>query len=81
MDRPQRPQNTQDQPGTSYQTNERAHYESLPMEEGEIGSDTDQDPSVLVAPAINWDQYVGVKSVKYIKMGHAPKVDAEKPKN
>ena len=47
------------------------------MEEGEIGSDTDQDPSVLEVPAINWAKYVDVKSVQYIKMGHAPRVDSE----
>ena len=51
------------------------------MEEGEIGSDTDQDPSVLEVPAINWAKYVGVKSVQYIKMGHAPRVDAEEQNN
>ena len=45
------------------------------MEEGEIGSETDQDQSILEVPAINWAEYVGVKSVQYIKMGHGPKVD------
>ena len=47
-----------------------------PMEEGEIGSGSEQDPSVPEVPAINWAKYVGVKSVQYIKMGHAPRVDA-----
>ena len=51
------------------------------MEEAEIGSDTNQDPSVLEDPAINWAKYIGVKSVQYIKMGHAPKVDAEEQNN
>ena len=51
------------------------------MEVGEIGSETDQDQSVLEVPAINWAKYVGVKSVQYIKMGHAPKMDAEEPNN
>ena len=51
------------------------------MEENEIGSETDQSPSVLEVPAINWVEYVGVKSVQYIKMGHAPKVNAEEPNN
>ena len=49
------------------------------MEKGKIGSETDQDPSVLEVPAINWDKYLGVKSVQNIKMGNAPKVDAEEP--
>ena len=73
LDRPQRPQ---EQPGTSSPVTMYA-----PMEEGEIGSDTDQDPSVLEVPAINWAKYVGVKSVQYIKMGHAPRVDAEEQNN
>ena len=51
------------------------------MEVGEIGSETDQDQSVLEVPAINWAKYVGVKSVQYIKMGHAPKMDTEEPNN
>ena len=46
------------------------------MEEGEIESETDQDPSILEVPAWNWARYVGVKSVQYVKMGHAPKVAA-----
>ena len=50
-----------------------------PLEEGEINSETDQDPSVLEVPAINWAKNMGVKSVQYIQMGHAPKVDAEEP--
>ena len=48
------------------------------MEEGEIDSETDQDPSVLEVPVINWARYVGVKSVQYVKMGHAPRIAAEK---
>ena len=51
------------------------------MEEGKIDSETDKDPSVLEVPAVNWAIYVGVKSVQYIKMGHAPIVDAEEPNN
>ena len=47
------------------------------MEEGEIDSETDQDPSVLEVPAINWARYVGVKSVQYVKMGQAPRIEAE----
>ena len=46
------------------------------MEEGEIESETDQDPSILEVPAWNWARYVGVKSVQYVKKWHAPKVAA-----
>ena len=49
----------------------------VPMEEGEIASETDQDPSVLEVPAINWARYVGVKSVQYVMMGHAPRISFE----
>ena len=49
------------------------------MVEGEIDSETGQDPSVLQVPAVNWANHVGVKSVQYIKMGHAPEVDADEP--
>ena len=52
-----------------------------PMEEGEIGSESEQNLSVLEVPAINWAKYVGVKSVQYRKMGHAPKVDAIEQNN
>ena len=51
------------------------------MEEGEIDSETDKDPSVLEVPAMNWARYVGVKSVQYVKKGHAPKIIAEENKN
>ena len=50
----------------------------IPMEEGEIDSETDQDPSVLEVPANNWARYVGTNSVQYVKMGHAPRIAAEK---
>ena len=72
IDRRQQPQ--QEQSGTSQQ-----NY--TPMEEGEIGSETDQDTSVLEVPVMNWAKYVGVKSVQYIKMGHATRVNAEEPNN
>ena len=49
----------------------------IPMEEGQIDSETDQDPSVLEVPAINWARYVGGKSVQYVKMGHAPRISAQ----
>ena len=50
------------------------------MEEEEVGSDTDQDPSVLEVPAIKWAKYVGVKSVQYKNMGNAPWVNAKRAK-
>ena len=56
-------------------------FAPMPMEEGEIESETDQDPSVLEVPAINWARYVGVKSVQYVKMGHASKVTAMEENN
>ena len=40
---------------------------------GEIDSEIIQDPSVLEVPAINWARYVAVKSVQYVKKGHAQK--------
>ena len=38
-------------------------------------------PSVLEVPTINWATYIGVKSVKYIKMGHASRIQAIEPNN
>ena len=70
VDRPQAPANTEDRPGPSQQ-------QPIPMEEGEIDSESDQDPSILEVPAVNWAKYAGVKSVQYIKMGHAPRTTAE----
>ena len=49
----------------------------IPMEEDEIDSETDQDPSVLEKPPSNWARYVGVESVQDVKMGHAPRIAAE----
>ena len=72
IDRSQQPE--QEQSGTLQQ-----NY--TPMEEGENVSETDQDPSVLEVPAMNSAKYVGVKNVQYIKMGHAPRVNAEEPNN
>ena len=51
------------------------------MEEGEIDSETDQDPSILEVPAINLACHVRVKSVQYVKMGHAPKIAAHEDNN
>ena len=83
MDRPtpvqqqQHNQSQYDKPGPSSATANTEHqFAQIPMEEGEIESETDQDPSILEVPAWNWARYVGVKSVQYKKMGHAPKVAA-----
>ena len=59
----------------------RLAVQSVPMEEGEIDSETDQDPSILEVPAWNWAKYVGVKCIQYVKMGHAPKVAAQEKNN
>ena len=81
MDRPTPVQPTQiDRPGPSsagIASTSRNHNMPVPIEEGEIDSGTNQNPSVLEVPAINWAPYVGVKSVQYVKMGHAPKIAAE----
>ena len=70
MDRPTPVQQHQsDRPGPS--------SAPIPIEEGEIDSETDQDPSLPEVPAINWARYGGVKSVQHVKMGHAPRIAAE----
>ena len=56
-------------------------YAPMPMEEGEIDCETDQDPSILEVPAINWARYVGVKSFQYVQMGHASKIAAQRDNN
>ena len=70
-----------DQPGTSYSNTDQGRITPVPMEEGEIDSETEKDPSVLEVPAMNWARYVGVKCVQYVKMGHAPKIITEENKN
>ena len=81
MDRPT-PVNHADRPGPSTTLpSQQELFAPMPMEEGEIESETDQDPSVLEDPAINWARYVGVKSVQCIKMGHASKVTAMEENN
>ena len=65
------------QPGTSTSNIGQGRNTPVPMEEGEIDSETDKGPSVLEGPAIKWARYVGDKSVQYVKMGHAPKITAE----
>ena len=82
IDRPTPAQLIQnDKPGTSYSNTRQGRITPVPIEEGEIDSETDKDPSVLEVPAMNWARYVGVKSVQYVKMGHAPKIIAEENKN
>ena len=72
MDRPT-PARRQDLPGPSSTSTGPEKFASMPMEEGEIDSDTDQDLSILEVPAMKWARYVWVKSVQYVKMGHALK--------
>ena len=67
----------QDIPGPSSAPTGLDKYAPMPMEEGEIDSETDQDTSILELPAINRAHYVEVKSVQYVKMGHAPKIVAQ----
>ena len=72
VDRPT-PAQYQGLPGSSTATSGQEVFARMPMEEGEIESETDEDPSILEVPPINWARYVGVKSVQYVKMGHAQK--------
>ena len=51
------------------------------MEEGEISSDSEMAPSVLEVHTIHWANYFIMKSVQYIKMGHAPRIQALEPNN
>ena len=55
-DRPQRQQALTENDNTPSPRQQQC----TPMEEGEIGSESEQDPSVLEVPAINWAKYVGV---------------------
>ena len=81
MDRPT-PVNHADRPGPSTTLpSQQELFAPMPMEEGEIELETDQDPSVLEVPAINWARYVGVKSVQYVKIRHASKVTAMEENN
>ena len=67
-----------EQPGTS--KSQPATQEDIPMEEGEISSDSEVAPSVLEVPTINWTNYIGIKNVQSIKMGHAPKSPSTRTK-
>ena len=62
-----------DRPGPLSVSTSRNHE----MEDGESDSRTDQEPSVLELPAINWSRYVGLKSVQYVKMGNVTRIAAE----
>ena len=66
MDRPT-PAQHQDLPEPPTAIPGHELFAPMLMEEGEIESETDQDPSILEVPAINWARYVGVKSVQYVK--------------
>ena len=82
VDRPTPAQQQQQKPVRQLATTSTdQQFDPVPMEEGEIDSETDQDPSILEVPAWNWAKYVGVKSVQYVKMGHAPKVAAQEENN
>ena len=83
IDRPTPVQQQQQQnpTGPSATTNIDQQLAPVPMEEDEINAETVQDPSVLEVPAWNWARYVGVKSVQYVKMGHAPKIAAQEENN
>ena len=71
LDRPTPAQQQQNSTGPSA-TNIDQQHAPVPMEEGEIDSETDQHQCVMEVPAWNWARYVGVKSVPCVKMGHAP---------
>ena len=51
------------------------------MEEGETESNTNQDPSVLQSPAVNWAKYIGVRSLQNEKMGHPLRKNAKELNN
>ena len=70
-----------DQPEPSTSTIRQERSTSIPMEEGELDSETDQGNSVLEVPAINWARYNGAKSVQYVQMGHTYKIIEEEDKN
>ena len=72
VDRPT-PVQHENRPGPLSASPGQELFAPMPMEEGEIESETDQNPSILEVPAINWARYVGVKSEKYVKMQHKKK--------
>ena len=80
MDRPT-PTQQQNMPRPSSAPTDLDQYAPTAMEEGEIDSRTDQDPSILEVPAINWARYVGVRSVQCVKMEHAQKITTQEDNN
>ena len=44
----------------------------LPMKEGDSSSDSELAPALMAKPTSDLANYIGVKSVQYIKMGHSP---------
>ena len=82
VDRPTPAQQQQQNPVRQLATTSTyQQFNPVPIEEGEIDSETDQDPSILDVPAWSWANYVGVKRVQYVKMGHARKVAAQEENN
>ena len=75
------PVQQKNRPGPSSASPDQELFAPMPMQEGEIESETDQNPSILEVPARYWARYVGVKSVQYVKMGHAPKIAAQEENN
>ena len=63
-------------PENSQMSTIRALPDEIPMEEGEISSDSELAPSVLEVPTINWANYIGVNSVHYRNMGHDSRIQA-----
>ena len=74
-------QQQQNSTGPSATTNTDQQLAPVLMEEGEVDSGTDQEPSILEVPAWNWARYVGLKSVQYVKMVLAPKIVAQEENN
>ena len=80
VDRPQAaPKNPEDRPRPSTTNHAMPQQQTTPMEEAEIDSDSDHDPSILEVPAVTWAKYMGVQSVQNNKMGYAPRTTAEGP--
>ena len=66
---------------SSSKTNPNQQFAPVPIEESDFDSETDQDSSILEVPAWNWAGYDEVKSVQYVKMGHAPIIAAKDENN
>ena len=66
-----------EQPGTS--KSQPATQEDIPMEEGEISSDSELAPSVLEVPTINWTNNIGKKRTIH-KDGARPKSPSTRTK-